>query len=194
MEGNTEFRKLRIPSFTDLAISLGRSPRFSGRTEPVWTVLHHSLVVETIGAAIAAEKPKHFRDNASAYLALHDAHEYWTGDIPTPFKTDEIRELQHDMDRQIRSQYGIPEPPPRFVALVKEADKRALAAEATLVKPERYHYFVGGTGMPIPEPQDVDIVHFVLENYGTPHYTMYRDSPAVEAFVKLVEAGISSFK
>lgn len=195
MEDNANLKKLRIPSWVEIAVSLGRIPRFGGRTTAVWTDLHHSLVVEAIGAAMVAGSPKKYRDNMSCYMLLHDAHEFWTGDIPTPFKTDEICLMQRQMDLQIREHYRIPEPPFHFSELVHTADKRAYAAESVLVRPERFHYFVENSGrLPVPEPQDLEIVRFFLNNYGTPHYTMYADSPAVEAFVRLAEAGVRSFK
>lgn len=194
MESNEKLRPLRIPSWTDLAVQLGRMPRFAGRTVPVWTVLHHSLVVEAIGASMVAERPKRIRENLSLYMILHDDHEAFTGDIPTPFKTDSIRQTQAEISRQIRAKYGIPEPPPRYKSLVKEADERSLAAEATLLVPGRGSLFAQPYDWPRPEPQDIEIVHFFLENYGTPHYTMYPDSPAVEAFVRIVEAGVASLK
>jgi hypothetical protein len=73
-------------------------------------------------------------------LALHDAHEAVTGDVPTDVKNDDTRAIQRDLDRLImREQF-----PGAFAAydewreIVKDFDKRALLAEALIIGPPRF--------------------------------------------------------
>jgi hypothetical protein len=189
-------KPLRIPSLVEFGVALGRIPRFSGRTGPYWTDLHHSLVVEMIAAAIVSDRPKRFQDKIKLYSLLHDAHEYWWGDIPTPFKSDEIRRAQKDADVQIRAHYGIPEPSDRVKSIVKEADDRAFAAEAYVtLPPDRLWYFLEDCGRPmsdrcVAEPEDMAIVEMIQATYPSPLHTVYAHSAGVIQFVDQVRKAI----
>lgn len=114
------------PALQDIALGLGRMPRFAGQTRGWWSVLHHSLVVERI---ITAD-----RQDASLRLAalLHDAHEAITGDVPTTWKTDDLRARQDALDDRIAKRYGVQcfgHP------ALKAADREALLAEGQIVGP-----------------------------------------------------------
>ena len=87
-----------VPSESDIALSLSRQPRFAGMTRRWWSVLDHSIYVAEL-AIRDGESPR-----VVVAALLHDAHEF-TGDIPTPFKTAEQKEMQRRMDVQIFRAY-----------------------------------------------------------------------------------------
>lgn len=124
-----------IPSLEDIGYALSSIQRFGGYTRRPWSVAHHSFVV----AEIVAER---WEDDATRPLAqlaglMHDAAEALTGDIPTPFKTPDMRELQEVLDERIFSAYfpggyGVYL---GYADAVHEADRAALIAEAYVVGP-----------------------------------------------------------
>lgn len=66
----------------DIATGLSRMPRFCGQTKAFYSVARHSHLVFDIYQKVY---PQHGIDDAFGAL-LHDAHEAYMGDIPTPFK------------------------------------------------------------------------------------------------------------
>jgi hypothetical protein len=117
------------PTLSDIARGLSRIPRFVGQTDEPWTVAHHSLVV----ANLADHQP----DDEQLILhgLLHDAHEMMTGDIPTTFKTFDMRCLQEQLDKRIYAAFGLPRPSPCQRQRIKDCDRQALLAEAYVLTP-----------------------------------------------------------
>lgn len=151
------------PSLRDIAVSLARIPRFAGHLSVNYPVLLHSILVATLAAPhvqtdeqLVAEP-----DTARLMLAglLHDAHETFTGDIPTPFKTNELRNLQLLADIGImRAHY-----PGGYAAYtvwdaqIADADRRAMRAEAWALRtgtpdPETFAESFGA----VPPDEDID--------------------------------------
>lgn len=64
----------------DVAHALSYLPRFSGHTRFFYSVAQHSLMVSEM------LERHHFSLAEQAAALLHDAHEAYTGDIPTPLK------------------------------------------------------------------------------------------------------------
>lgn len=188
--------RLIVPPPAELGARLGRFPRWVARMRPRWTVLHHSLLVQTLVEDALQHKPARFRDNVQLYALLHDAAEMVTGDIPTPFKDPYIRAIQHAADERIREAYGIPEPVPLYRRLVKAADLRAMSAEAAA--------FDRGDGMALikgakgpwgpPEPGDIGLIDLLLQEYGSPAMVDHPQSAGAIAFAKAVEYGIRRLK
>ncbi len=128
-----------VPSIQDIAIALSRIPRFAGHCRRPWYVLDHCLHVHAIAADYAE---KHTDSPLQSRLLrlvalLHDAHEALTGDIPTPFKTADMRRLQQALDVRIWDRYV---PGGKYMAQVfqddvAKCDRRALLAEALVVGP-----------------------------------------------------------
>ncbi len=114
------------PSLEAIALGLARRPRFAGQTSRPFNVLAHSFLVADL-----IEDPA-----VKVHGLLHDAAEAVVGDIPTPWKTshDEGREIQI-LDRIYASLGLDPEQPARIWETVKDADRDALQAEATLLMP-----------------------------------------------------------
>jgi len=66
----------------DIALHLSRMPRFSGATKRFYSVAQHSCGVERIIRALYGLDSCRLRYEA----LLHDAHEAYMGDVPTPLK------------------------------------------------------------------------------------------------------------
>jgi hypothetical protein len=124
------------PSLEDIALSTSRMPRFAGHTTHWWTVLDHHLYVVHLARTLG----KITDPRPLLALALHDAHESLTGDIPTDVKSDGMRAAQYAMDGAIMLEHY----PGGFAAfnqwreIVKDFDKRALLAEALIIGPPRF--------------------------------------------------------
>lgn len=124
-----------VVSLLDLAVHLGRVPRYGGFGTVTWTVLHHSWLVSTIWLR-AGFPPEHVQ-----YALLHDAHEAYVGDIVSPVKAaireisgaDPLRNLEERIDGRIAGTLGVAYPPPAPVKrLVKLCDLAALVVEGRL--------------------------------------------------------------
>lgn len=121
-------------SIDDIAVGLARCGRFARQTRHFYSVAQHSVLVAKI---------VHDLDpgNVSARLwaLLHDAHEAYTGDLPTPLKeairytlpsyvVDPILEIQTRLDCAICAALGV-EIGEADRQLVKHADLVALSTE-----------------------------------------------------------------
>lgn len=135
------------PSLLDMAVQLGRIPRFAGATEDFWTVLQHSLCAEQLGrywcekyeGIVEAMDPAHHPSgrevNMTAYIRLacllHDAHESLIGDIPSPFKSADMHHVQEDFDARVYKSLGVPKPDnhEEVASVVRLVDQALLGAE-----------------------------------------------------------------
>lgn len=145
------------PTLADIAWGLARIPRFAGQTPTPYTVAHHSIA--TMKMAILGRSEQ--RDELAMHTLFHDAHEFATGDIPTTFKTHDIREVQRQLDHRIYCTFGLPLPKPIHTALVKRYDLEALLAEAFVVAPRAtYEKIVAEAGRR-PEQMFIEVVQSV---------------------------------
>ncbi len=115
-----------VPSLWDIAVGLSRMPRFAGQTNRWWSVLDHSLFCDDLGRAHAAEPLTRIA------ILLHDAHESLTGDVPTPLKPFDLKEIQSKLDHRIAEAY-MPGGYGAYIlehSMVRAMDQEALAAEA----------------------------------------------------------------
>lgn len=123
----------------DIAHALANQCRFSGHTNPRWSVASHSLLV----CALVAEPHK-------LASLIHDSSEAYLVDLPRPIKRhprmDVYRELEDAMEFTIASKFGAEYP---WNEAVHYADRIAIWAEADLFmwgtlhwqeyQPEREH-------------------------------------------------------
>jgi hypothetical protein len=128
MNGAVITKESGVPTLTDMAYALSRQPRWAGHTEGWWSLADHSVFVAQMAG-----------DDARLALAglLHDAHEALTGDVPTPFKSDELREVQKTFDRRIFDAYfpgGYAAALP-YLEKIKALDARCIYAEAMVIGP-----------------------------------------------------------
>ena len=110
----------------DIAHSLSKIQRFAGHSAG-WTVLEHSLLVCEI---VKRDYP--YNHAAQLHGLIHDAHESYIGDIPTPFKrfaglADAERSVMSRVERAIAPGLDTS----RSEAIVKRADLEALYVEKT---------------------------------------------------------------
>ena len=120
----------------DIAHGLSREGRFSNQTDAVYSVGQHSLLVEQI----LAQHVEHGRDKTLLLMALlHDAHEFITRDISTPFANaleqiapGALDELKHRYQCCIWQLVGLSHAEvndPGRCQLIKWADSLALLME-----------------------------------------------------------------
>lgn len=146
-----------VPTLRDIARGLGRMPRFAGQTRGWWSVLHHSLVVEYLARLHPLFHPAKLL-RLRLWALLHDAHESATGDIPTPWKSAEMREVQHGFDDRLFAHLGISAAfETQIVAEGALLDRRALLAEAHEVGPMHLLDLMNER----PDPEAIGAVKYV---------------------------------
>lgn len=89
-----------VIDISTVAIVLSRTPRFTGHTEPMYSVAQHSLLVESL---IAESCPE-----LRLAALMHDAHECVIGDLSTPLKTY-LKQSQAfvDMENRVKAFFAI---------------------------------------------------------------------------------------
>jgi len=113
----------------DVALTLGRLPRWRGAAN-WWTVLQHSLLVEDL-LSHNGQPPA-----VLAWGLLHDAHEWFTGDVPRPLVTPALVQVQDEIDLLLAQRFGIAETADEvrnLRAAVAWGDDLALLGEAQTV-------------------------------------------------------------
>lgn len=156
------------PSLPDIALALSRMPRFGGHCRRWWTVLDHSLFCEHLARDMVRESGMNRAEGMALRLfaLLHDAAEAVTGDIPTHWKTDDLRDRQRVLDTRIAYAF-LPMGAPILGALASEMkaiDHAALLAEAYAVGPPHLCTLAGvetyfGRG---PHPRDEALLRQLL--------------------------------
>lgn len=119
----------------DVAHQLAHVNRFCGATKYAYSVAQHSVLVENIVAAWVDDR------NIRLYALLHDAHEGYMSDIPTPFAkwfaqefclgVDLLESAKARLDDMILPRLGVKFPLSREArGLLQVADKLAFVIEA----------------------------------------------------------------
>jgi 5'-deoxynucleotidase YfbR-like HD superfamily hydrolase len=142
----------------DIGWALSRIPRFAGHTitRLPYNVAQHSVYVAELVEAIvngtidtdlfhdSSSLPAILVDDGTIYLKalLHDAHEAYTGDIPSPIKRiPELREtlklIEGRLDHAIFTQFQLDETTEDEKRLIKYADRLAQAVESYQFMPSR---------------------------------------------------------
>lgn len=167
-----------VPGLTDIALGLGRMPRFAGQTRRWWTGLHHSLVCCAIGEALAPAGRS--SDRLALLCLLHDAHEAITGDVPAFFKSKELSAWQEEIDERLFKAFGLWPISLEEHEFIKKVDNIALRAEANVLGPPNIMCHL----LP-PTDGEEDVVQEVLNQFPTPECTDGIDSPAAREFYEL---------
>ena len=190
------------PTLQDIAIQLGRMPRFVGATKQNYPVLAHSLVVADIMTDLYATDPEAPKTGECiVYGCLHDAHECVTGDVPTPVKCDCIRGFHECVDSRLYESLGVPEPDELMKEYVKIADNLAFYAEAYIVgAPGLYDYIEEGrvhcrgsedsSILPADFDVAVGLTRAMAASCSDPAATEGEDSVLVKEFIGTVQRGI----
>jgi len=133
----------------DIAVGLSRIPRFGGQTVVRWSVANHLLAGITFTEDLYARAnrqpartrivPRLFAQEGRARaldVGLHDAHEAMTSDVPTTFKTADLRTLQAALDVRLYASLGLPTPDAGAQRFVEMVDRNLLLGEAAIVCPK----------------------------------------------------------
>lgn len=114
----------------DVALGLSRVARWNGQTvgDHGFSVAQHSLLVVDL---VGAEAPPGLKLAA----LLHDASEYVTSDLITPFKAaigSAYKALEKRVETAVFLRFGLPAHPPQaWMRRIKDADHVAAFVEAT---------------------------------------------------------------
>jgi 5'-deoxynucleotidase YfbR-like HD superfamily hydrolase len=139
----------------DIAWALSRIPRFAGHTITAipYNVAQHSvyvaeLVMKLIDGEIEIPDtegvliPTKNKNTLFIHSLIHDGHEAYTGDIPSPIKkipelTQVLKLIEGRLDAAIHKTLGLPELTLDEKKLIKLADKIAQAIEGYQFMPSR---------------------------------------------------------
>lgn len=119
----------------DIAHHLACINRFSGAPPVPYTVAQHSCVVARIVEQLHAEPL------IVLQALLHDAHEAFTADVPTPTQDAlpegkaELKAVQFSLDVAIYVALGIPAPTEKALTAIEFADGKAFATEWRAMMP-----------------------------------------------------------
>lgn len=115
-------------SALDIAHSLAQTNRFNGHTCRPYSVAEHSLLVAEL-----LERQFGVRDSAALLAALlHDGHEAYTGDVPTPVKQMlgfAWCDFEQPMENHVLHRFGVLRAARDYASLIKRCDIIALATE-----------------------------------------------------------------
>lgn len=172
----------------DIAWALSRIPRFAGHTitEIPYNVAQHSVYVASLAEGILTgslvitlpeDIKKSVRDiishgyNSSVLIKaqLHDAHEAYTGDIPSPIKKipelrDTFKLIEMRLDHAIFSKFELTELTNDEKILIKFCDKLAQAIEGYQFMPSR------GKDWNLPKPSLLMLQKFPAPTSPTESY------------------------
>ena len=110
----------------DVAHALSLICRFGGHTEVHYSVAQHSLLVVRILDGLGAPR------EAMLCGLMHDAHEAYVGDVPTPIKAllgATWAEVEHQAEVAVLAAYGLERAMTDWHELIRHADRIALATE-----------------------------------------------------------------
>lgn len=158
----------------DIAVQLGRIPRFVGATEPFLSGIHHALNCELIAASAGYGMAER------ATCLSHDFHEAFTGDVPKPLKGEWLSDLQRKLDRMIYRDLDIPKV---TSLLVHEIDYAALVTEAYCFGPEGMVEYISPGAE--PDTENIRIVRHVCDKLGDT--IGGPDAPGVRYFIDRCE-------
>lgn len=130
-----------VPAIGDIAASLSRITRFAGHTRGWWSVLDHTLFMVELARAADHRRPfgvtmlsTEERRALMLFALFHDAHESITSDIPSTFKTDDMKAQQAILDERLFARYHVRVVVDRDLRpIIRHLDHLALLSEAHLV-------------------------------------------------------------
>ncbi len=119
----------------EIALALSRVPRFSGQTviDPHTGGYHCASVAQhSVRVALLAGR------RLALHGLMHDAHEAYVGDVPTPLKRllPGYKEIEQRVAAALAAAHGIPELSDADAATIKAADSEALRIERRLHMPK----------------------------------------------------------
>lgn len=192
-------RRVEIPKplpgqvcIEDVAAHLSRIPRFAGATQQLWCVAAHSL-----HCASLAER-EGFGPDAQLAALLHDAHEAYCSDIPSPFK-EAVRAghpsafcsldiAEERLEVAVLQQLGALDALERHKRQVKRWDLISLATErrdlmhpAASAEPWPWLQGVEADGRPIPSLRGMHWEDWAIEFKARYHQLLAQCKPTTTA-------------
>ena len=145
---------------TDITVSLSRLARFNGHTTKPYYVAQHSIIVSQMVKNAGAD-PK-----LQLAALLHDAHEAYISDIPSPVKwsmgsgLEGLKEIERGIDRAVSEAFGFDQEL-FYHPLVKQADGSALKHEKEALLKDHGHNWdwdeiLGGIDI-LPPPKNLSL-------------------------------------
>jgi hypothetical protein len=120
-------------SLLDVVMTLGRENRWGNFGSTEYKVLHHSMLVALIWMRAG------FAPSKVVYPLMHDAHETYSKDLPTPLKrllgVEQVERLQALFDKIMRQFFRYRLPSKRTQERVRLCDAAALIIEAPFFGP-----------------------------------------------------------
>ncbi len=138
----------------DIAHALGQICRFGGHCKRHYSVAEHSLYVADILESRGITAPGQLAG------LLHDAHEAYCGDMPTPIKHalgDPWREFESGVEKAVHAALGVSNLMAEWRAPVHDADLSALVTEirALFLAPADAEARIRTLGLEHVEPHSV---------------------------------------
>jgi hypothetical protein len=161
------------PTLRDIAIQLGRIPRFMGALKVFWPVLAHSIIVAKLCPP-----------EARLYGLLHDAAEIIVGDTPRTIKNAGHKLREWQVLERIYEDLGIQWPSDNITAMVNKADDRALIGEAWVLGSENLKHCREFS------PRDLEAercVHDLLNRYLDYNDYLHPNGAMVKDYIRFVE-------
>lgn len=154
--GNLRPEQVRI---SDIVYRLSRIVRFGGDAGS-YTVAHHSL------AAMRLAQHLGYHDRAAAACLIHDLHEAYTGDVPSPIKPM-LGEAWFSLERQafeaVMEALGTAELFYDHIDVVKRVDGLLLHAEARALYPNPPIWVLSSMAGQVPR----EVVGYAYPGDGT---------------------------
>jgi hypothetical protein len=147
-----------VPILEDIAWQLLHVCRYAGACRVNYTVGIHSMLV--------ADFVAHTHPELEFPALMHDGTESCVGDIPKPFKYQEMRQIEDILGDRIWEQFGLPQLDEAAHVIIKRADIRALCAEAALIGPPGLVEDGTKNGWYEHRPEDVEKLKGYLSKYG----------------------------
>jgi 5'-deoxynucleotidase YfbR-like HD superfamily hydrolase len=145
----------------DIAHALSNLCRFSGHCKTFYSVAEHSCWTATIAHDICLLDPtlRERRNELALKAILHDASEAYLVDVPRPMKArlPSYIEAEKKASAVIMKSFGLSENDDLADKVIKEADDRALIAEANALMGDVSHW-----GLPKYDDNLIDMQPILL--------------------------------
>lgn len=132
----------------DMVHQLALEARWGGATSIPFSVAHHSIWVARFVRELLSPD---LRELGTAHALIHDAHEAYAKDLPTPLKAllgDAYTRMTDGLDQAIREHLGLGPPSDEIYCAIKAGDSYAAWCEAKALLAECKEVKRAGTEPP----------------------------------------------
>jgi hypothetical protein len=147
------------PHMIDIVSLLGRTRRFGGNANLDWSVLSHSMLCAMLWLQT-------YGPEGVEHALMHDAHEAYLGDIPTPVKNllgrDAFEKVAGKVDMRIYEMLSCGTPDSDSKRRVKYVDSAALFIEAYYVATPLHLKHIIDSSVPHMDPETRKVVFGIV--------------------------------